>query len=71
MTIRVLVVRRETEKAVQLILDTYETHGRNLIVWMPKSVIEREVHAGDRGVVIEMPEWAQDKLEIQGLNDDD
>ena len=53
MLISVSVVRRETERALQLILGHYPYK----IVWVPNSQIGNAPSAGDRNIVIEIPDW--------------
>ena len=52
MRVTVLIVRQEREKAVQVICAECLP-----FLWLPRSQIETELHAGDRDVVIEVPDW--------------
>lgn len=53
MLISIAVVRRETEKALQIILGNrpYRIH------WLPKSQLSCVPKAGDRNLVLNIPDW--------------
>jgi hypothetical protein len=53
MQIPVRVVRRETHKALQIILAEHPYR----IYWIPKSQLREAFRAGDRDIVINVPDW--------------
>ena len=59
MKIGIRVVRRETQRALQVILSQHPYR----IHWLPKSQIMKELHAGDRDIEIDVPEWLIVRLE--------
>lgn len=59
MLIEVAVVRRETERALQLILGTRPYR----IVWVPKSQIRKPPKAGERNLSLDVPGWIVDQWE--------
>lgn len=52
MKLNVLVVRQETDKAVQVIVAECLP-----FLWLPKSQLDGEIHAGDRNFTLNIPDW--------------
>lgn len=57
MDIPVKVIRRETQKAIQVVLDEYPY----LIIWVPRSALKAEYRAGERDVCVGVRDcgWAR------------
>lgn len=55
MTLKVAVIRRETERAIQVIV----AERPHKIWWVPRSIIQGGMYlaAGQRDLEIEVPEW--------------
>ncbi len=52
MTLNVLVVRQEREKAVQVIVKECLP-----FLWLPVSQLKQDLRAGDRDIEVEIPDW--------------
>lgn len=59
MQVPILIVRRETFRAIQVVLSEWPF----LIVWIPKSCVRSEWALGDRGIVLEVVGFVAVELE--------
>lgn len=67
MTLKIAVIRRETEKAIQVIV----AERPHKIWWVPRSIVQGGMYlqAGQRDIDIDVPEWFIKKSNEEVVSD--